>query len=403
MTFRPFLNALHASVTVVTPKLAFLKSSLLTLSALIALSACGKDESVVLNSSAVETENGDTDNSGFETDFGAGGGSSTPPARPTPTPTTPTTPTAPAGPSPFAEICDSDGDCADGLRCMRSSSSEWLDGGPAHGYCTLDCATDPNTCIQLDPSAVCLGLGDAAYCMQGCALGDTAAKCQGRGDLACDAASIGVGFCRPMCRSDADCDDRLCDVGSGSCVDSLLEGDPIGAECDPEGTESTCQSGICFPVSETFATCAGLCNLSEIGCGSDNDVPEEPGEPICLFPAVDGSRGGDLGVCNQRCECDGDCLHPDALCMIVTEDLQAVFGSSGLCVDPEWPAEEQGYQLGQACPEGPAQSDVDSGGASSGSDSGTSSPGSGQDASTAETDPPAEEPAEAGADSGDGG
>ncbi len=373
------------------PKPTSLKTSLLTLGVLLAVSACGKDEPVLLESSALETDStdgADTTDSFEETDLGTGGGGNGSVARPGST-TPPSTPSTPVGPSPFARICETDGDCADGLRCMQADTDEWLGGGPPHGYCTADCYADPNVCIQEDPSAVCLQVTDTeAFCMQGCAPGPGADKCQGRGDVACDGASIGVGFCRPMCRSDEDCDGRLCDVGSGACADELPEGDPIGAECDPDAAESTCQTGLCLPVTETFASCTGWCNLSEIGCGSDNTMPENPGEPICTFSAIQGSGPSDLGFCNQRCDCDGDCLHPDALCLIVSEDIQAVLGTQGLCVDPEYPDDDPAFTLGLECPEGRDQPmDVDAGGGGDNAPD-ASPPEPAMDASSGTDEPP---------------
>jgi hypothetical protein len=263
----------------------------------------------------------------------------------------PSTPLEPVLPSDhLGSQCSSDTDCDAGLRCMLSSSREWLGGGPANGYCTADCIVDPGICAEIDPSAVCLQLSDTtAYCMQSCGVGSVS-KCDGRGDVACDAASIDIGFCRPICRSHADCGNRLCDVGTGACVDALPAGDPIGAECDPEAATSNCESQICLPMTETFAVCSGWCNLSETGCGLDNDIPREPGEAICTFGVLAGSGLGDLGYCNQRCDCDADCLHPDGTCLIVPSDVAAVFGSDGLCVDPEFPDDDPEFTVGRACP-----------------------------------------------------
>jgi hypothetical protein len=154
-----------------------------------------------------------------------------------------------------------------------------------------------------------------------------------------------------MCRSDADCGGgRACDLGIGTCIDEPLTGDPIGTQCDPDVSESNCASRVCLPITEEFAVCSGFCNLSEVGCGSDSLLPADPGQPICTFSTAQGGSAGDLGFCNQRCYCDDDCLHPDALCLILPEDLFAVFGSDGICVDPEFPVEDSSeFILGREC------------------------------------------------------
>lgn len=318
--------------------------------ATLGVAACGEDEPVEHNvtTDGADPTDGATDGTD-ESDVmrpGTGGTTTTPP-------TIPTTPPS-GGSSPFGRSCDIDGDCAPGLRCMEVDSGEWLGGGPAHGYCTADCSADPGICFDADPSSLCVqfdGPEPKAMCMQGCGLGPVQ-KCQNRADVACDVFSLnGYGFCRPMCRSDADCDGLSCDVGSGSCVEELPEGDPIGAECDPDAAVSTCQSGFCLPFTEEYAFCTGWCTLGTIGCGSDSTMPEDPGEPLCTWPLASGSDFGDLGLCHQRCDCDDDCLHPDFRCLIVSDDFAEVLGTAGLCVEPEYDAEADttAVALGREC------------------------------------------------------
>jgi hypothetical protein len=329
------------------------------------LSSCGKDEPVLLNTAPVgesdaSSNTDDTDDGASGGGGGAGGLGGRVPVAPSAGGTPSVTP-PPTGPSPIGRVCDLDGDCPEGLRCMLPSSDEWLGGGPAHGYCTMDCISDPSVCALTDPSALCLQLSDTdAYCMQGCVLG-AVAKCQGRGDVACDSASIDTGFCRPTCRSAEDCGGRLCDLGTGACVDELPAGDPIGSECDPNAEVSSCQSQICLPMTDSFAVCSGWCNLAETGCGLDNDIPEDPGEPICTFGVLQGSGLGDLGYCNQRCDCDLDCLHPGGRCLIVPDDIAEVFGTDGLCVDPEFPDDDPEFIVGRECPPGYKPGPADSG------------------------------------------
>lgn len=274
------------------------------------------------------------------------------PGRPTP-PSPPTDPPSATGPSPFGTACLRDGQCAQGLTCITNDDDRFLGGGVANGYCAMACETDAE-CTERDPGSFCLGVSATeAFCVQGCQPGvDSASKCHGRGDMACDARTLDVAFCRPVCRSDDDCGGRSCDLGFGICLDEALPGVPIGAECDPNAQESECASGLCLEFTEDFAACSGWCNVSEYGCGPNSPSMETPGDPMCVWGAnLSGQvTAGDLGWCNQRCDCDGDCLHPDAKCLLVEEELRAVFGARGLCVAPDW--EVQGDEvLGAACSE----------------------------------------------------
>jgi hypothetical protein len=106
-------------------------------------------------------------------------------------------------------------------------------------------------------------------------------------------------------------------------------------------------------MTEEYAFCSGFCNLSEIGCGSDNQIPEEPGEPICTYGVASGSGQNDLGFCAQRCNCDGECAHSDGVCLILPEDLRPIFGSDGICVDPEFPDDDPSFSVGRACADQP--------------------------------------------------
>lgn len=312
--------------------------------AFLPFAACGNDET--LNTglpSRVFDAGGDTDD---ETE---------PSGRPTPPAPPPSEPPASSGPSPFGTACSRDGQCADGLTCITNDDDRFLGGGVANGYCSLECQDDGD-CSARDPNAFCLGVSETSgFCVQGCQPGaDSPNKCQGRGDMACDGVTLDVPFCRPMCRSDDDCGaGRSCDVGFGICVENPLEGEPIGAQCDPDldGPENGCASGLCLPFSDTFAVCTGWCNVSEYGCGPDSPTVETPGDPMCVWGANPGGiSAGDLGFCNQRCDCDGDCLHPDAKCLLVGEQLAGLFGASGLCVSPDWEP-QAGEVLGAACPD----------------------------------------------------
>lgn len=370
------------------------------------LSACGKDEAINADQSPVSPDSGpddgaddDDDDDAQEddestddstdddlTDDANGGMGGAPGGRPGADDSTVPDPGPPPGSSGIGRPCSFDDDCSEGLTCMTSDSDEWFGGGPAHGYCTLDCEAGGEVCIEADPGAVCLQTEGSFHCMLGCSIGQVD-KCHSRGDVACDAASInGVGFCRPVCRSDDDCDGRFCDLGLGSCTDVEPEGDPIGAACDPEAAigESNCASQVCLPMGEEYAFCSGFCNLTEIGCGSDNQTPEEPGEPICTYGVLTGSGQNDLGFCAQRCNCDGECAHDEGVCLILPEDLRPIFGSDGICVDPAYPDDSPDFTVGRACADEPGG---DSGVLDSGMSSGDDGAEAGPDQSTPEAGP----------------
>jgi hypothetical protein len=205
--------------------------------------------------------------------------------------------------------------------------------------CTLACASDFD-CLDVDSNGLCIPTSPDAtegVCVLGCVAGDGLlgeVKCGGRLDMACLPVDT-FAFCVPMCGTDDDCPDgRVCDLGFGHCVDELPPGDPIGAACDPEDG-STCSSAYCLAVGEDFGMCSGACRTGTIGCGSGNAMPEDPGEPICL--ALGGvGIDGDYGSCVQRCNCDLDCLHPDAKCWAIgesDEETIAEIGTVGLCID----------------------------------------------------------------------
>ncbi len=306
--------------------------------------ACGNDESLNSGLPSHVIDAGDDTEDTTE-----------PSGRPTP-PSPPSDPPVSSAPSPFGAPCSRDGQCGDGLTCITNDDDRFLGGGVANGYCSLSCQDD-GACAERDPGSFCLGTSDTAgHCVQGCQPGvEARSKCQGRGDIACDGLTLDVAFCRPMCRSDDDCGaERSCDLGLGICTEEPSEGASIGAQCDPDvdPLDTGCASGLCLPFSETFAVCTGWCNVSEYGCGPDSAVVESPGDATCVWGANPGGiAAGDLGFCNQRCECDGDCLHPDAKCLLVEgDDFASVYGASGLCVAPDW--EPQGGEiLGAACPD----------------------------------------------------
>lgn len=254
-------------------------------------------------------------------------------------PATPRPNNPPTATGVFGQPCDSDADCGNSATCMLSGGSDFLGGGPAHGYCTADCMGGAVDCSAIDANATCVEQNGGAFCMAGCVLGTPApgeTKCQNRLDLACEQLQNSA-VCLPMCRNDEDCDgDRKCDLGIGVCVDELPAGASVGAECT---VDEDCYTGICFPLDETKGYCSGSCNFgtviadNPVSCGSSLD-PATPGQPICL-PAAQGSGLGDSGLCGIRCNCDDDCGLNGAVCEALLDDPQEaldLLGTVGICV-----------------------------------------------------------------------
>lgn len=234
----------------------------------------------------------------------------------------------PTGPSPFARPCDSDDECAPGLLCLRSDQDVWLTGGPAHGYCSLECDRDPTSCQRYDVTSVCMS-GDAmghAYCLKACVLGDAFGekKCADRQDVSC--AMMGFRpVCMPNCGGDADCPaGRYCNHHSGTCTSGVSSGDPPGTACDPN-LPNTC-SAYCSKLSNGEGVCSGVCTLgADYTCDVPASSADVVGLPLCMTFRED--RAGDAGICVQRCRCNADCDHPSAYC-----DLEVAEAEDGVGV-----------------------------------------------------------------------
>lgn len=326
---------------------------------LIGLAAgCGQDETVRPAQPA--------DDAGSSTE-NPGPGPTPPSTVPTTTSTTP--PPAPTGPSSsqLGAACARTADCGAGLLCLTATGEEWLGGGPPNGFCSADCNTGGDElCGSIEADSLCVGVSDtASYCIPTCTTGSAAGpKCQDRPDVACDPvvfSDLGVAICRPMCRGDEDCNGRLCDFATGSCVDDLPTGDPLGSSCNPETEQTNCSTGFCLGGSTEGTTdvgyCTGWCTVGAGGCGS-TDGSVNAGDSFCL-PAWSGTSVGDLGLCVQTCDCDADCDADRFRCGRYP-DAQESLGVQGFCFefDAEF-SEGSGIEFGLECSDSGVTGDGD--------------------------------------------
>ncbi|HQP37165.1 MAG TPA: hypothetical protein PLI95_18400 [Polyangiaceae bacterium] len=230
--------------------------------------------------------------------------------------------------------CKADTDCSEGLICALPSATDWMGGGPAHGYCTKDCTQDgDDACTALDPNAFCIGLGEEAgakaYCLQGCTVGGTdsedgfdSKKCWGRADVACYPFSSGsteIWGCWPLCGDDTDCPSGVpCDREWGMCNPSYKGGLPLGSNCtewnDSEGDAGAKCMGFCTDWTKTDEAGAddpdnqvNIC-LETCVVGDPNACGIEDSLGLCLWVSDSAANYGDLGFCGQMCSTDADCL-----------------------------------------------------------------------------------------------
>ena len=135
----------------------------------------------------------------------------------------------------------------------------------------------------------------------------------------------------PICADDSDCGTRKCDLGTGSCVDALPGGLPIGSPCTASSTGTDACNGFCLPLTNADPSpgfCSAACRYGSLqGCGYRlgklDASAAVPGG--CAVPdSYDGtaaSHVGDVGLCLQLCDTPSDCLAPDMTCELATQQL----------------------------------------------------------------------------------
>jgi len=247
--------------------------------------------------------------------------------------------------------CQSDADCRGGATCLRADGLGWGgQGGPAGGYCTFSCVTEPeDDCAAHDPWSRCVPLGPegAPYCIRTCLSKDAEpgeAKCLNRPDLACFSAAAAkveliaaerqAGICSPRCGSDSECPaGRFCHRQGGICTDVLSPGAPTGSRCE---LTTDCDGQECVGREDGVGVCSALCVLGSVsGCGYGHDSSQrDVGCVTALVAAGRFSEGpGDLGLCQELCDVDTDCVQNETgfVCRPITEALAVFLGRSGVC------------------------------------------------------------------------
>jgi hypothetical protein len=251
----------------------------------------------------------------------------------------------------IGRACQSDADCS-GLHCIRPSDDFGPpgSGGPAHGYCSLDCTAETHV-VNKPPTDVCAALNSYcinfgtpsmpsnAWCLRFCSMG-AGAKCLQRTDMACAAEGLTNThtLCIPMCASDADCGGRKCDEETGLCVDTPAQRDPTYSACVFNGPTQTCTEA-CVSFSQdaqkgklTPGICSRMCVIGAASaCGRDLASPLSSGlVGTCIGPR--GTGAGDLGRCFQLCDSAADCRDKDPGVVCDPSSIP-VFGH-GLCTPP---------------------------------------------------------------------
>lgn len=246
--------------------------------------------------------------------------------------------------------CETDTDCFGGLTCLPSTSAEnpFGIGGVQRGICTRACAegeAGSNSCRSVDSASECILFGEdtEGFCLGLCPVGfESPERCGGRIDMACIPAPLvdntgQIGICRPQCSSDVDCGERLCDLGTGLCVDTLPVRGPggIGANCTADTEETDCTSGFCLDLEEdSSGFCTAPCVLgSPAGCGFAQGATPRDASCFALGP---NAVLGDRGVCVELCDVEADCAQEDYTCTTLSAQSQQTLGRTGRCL----PAEE---------------------------------------------------------------
>lgn len=277
--------------------------------------------------------------------------------------------------------CTKDAECGTGLTCVLASSTSFDGEGPAKGYCSADCSTDPSVCGQFGSNVACLNFeNQKAWCVEGCTFGPADGqnfdpkKCHGRSDVACSpllsnelkgdctapnfdcpkGEACGndnkchtlIPACMPRCATDAECGTGLhCNPGTGLCSATAPTGKDLGEACtsDPDAGTDDCK-GTCLNFGDPLKACGAACTLgSNPSCGW-NGQGAAPSACIYLSSIVSDNGGGigDLGFCIQFCDCNADCKNPGLICHDFGNDtsgtnIKNFTKRKGACFGPKTP------------------------------------------------------------------
>jgi hypothetical protein len=182
--------------------------------------------------------------------------------------------------------CSKDGDCADGLTCVTTSSDALGMGGPPGGLCTLDCRKNGQAdCDRVDTGSVCASdqSNAIAFCYETCKVGPVSSgehKCHDREDFACLPMRTGDGYCTPTCRGDFDCTGRACEPRTGLCSAATAGTLSLGTSCDPVLSSTDC-IGECSTLGNSMPTknnsfCTTLCTIGKPGSCGEELTPSGP-------------------------------------------------------------------------------------------------------------------------------
>jgi hypothetical protein len=266
--------------------------------------------------------------------------------------------------------CGSDSDCGDGGKCLQATGSDLFDGGPAGGFCTIDCSqylkdskgkAPPDLPKQYpcDPtvnpnepgvqiSAICLDFAASAgdppqgYCTPLCAFGQPAgetalnpAKCGGRDDVVCYPLARADGtleqaFCRPYCQTSqgsGQCPDgSVCDQSSGVCVKSK----PPDLKANGRGCTITTDPGA-------PQECAGLCVRLHDPAKSP---PAKAASGICVDPCEVGSPAACGGLTEGYCGFNLFAPNQDGTVAGQRDPIPAAPGDLGACLVTTTPGDD---------------------------------------------------------------
>lgn len=191
------------------------------------------------------------------------------------------------GPMPTTDglPCECELQCLPGTRCDPESHT-----GTPHGMCVRACDTNLQDCT---PGSTCLPWGTGSsngLCRPTCSVN---ADCPP--SRLCVASS---GVCVDFCQSDDECLGGHCNLYSGSCEATPVEGAGMGERCQ---SDADCKSSLCLLAeAPTPGFCSGSCDGRKQLC---------PDGATCVSMS-----GDNMGLCARTCGSDADCAPVGLVC-----------------------------------------------------------------------------------------